>query len=154
MPESPTDLLALDEPCTAALIKGLGQPAFRGKQVRKWLYDKGAQSVGEMTDLPKLLRARLAEGTTIGTLDKIVEQASQDGTQKRLYRLPDGSPDYSFTCSGHGVCIDGEMCQCEPAWDGFSADCSQLACPYDDVDQPDGTVIMPGPVAADGMPPV
>ena len=56
------------------------------------------------------------------------------------YRLPDGSPDYSMTCSGHGKCIDGESCLCEDEWDGyFSDDCSQLACPAEDVENDDGT---------------
>lgn len=90
MPETPTDLLALDETGTASLVQGLGQPAFRGRQVRRWLYDKGAQTIDEMTDLPKGLRTQLAAGSTIGTLAQVVEQSSQDGTQKRLYRLPDG----------------------------------------------------------------
>lgn len=90
MLETPTDLLALDESGTASLVKDLGQPAFRGRQVRRWLYDKGARTVDEMTDLPKGLRTQLAAGTTIGTLAQVVEQASKDGTQKRLYRLPDG----------------------------------------------------------------
>jgi 23S rRNA (adenine2503-C2)-methyltransferase len=90
MSDTPTDLLALDGPGTAALVNDLGQPAFRGKQVRKWLYGKGAQTVDEMTDLPKALRARLETAATIGTLSQVVEQCSEDGTQKRLYRLPDG----------------------------------------------------------------
>ena len=90
MSETPTDLLALDAPGAAALVQGLDQPAFRGKQVRKWLYDKGARTVDEMTDLPKVLRTRLGAQTTIGTLAQVVEQCSKDGTQKRLYRLPDG----------------------------------------------------------------
>jgi len=37
--------------------------------------------------------------------------------------------DYTTTCSGHGICIDGQYCRCEQAWNGFSTDCSQLACP-------------------------
>jgi len=54
------------------------------------------------------------------------------------YRLPDGSPDYTRTCSGHGICIDGEYCQCEAAWNGFSDDCSMLACPRTEVESDTG----------------
>ncbi len=85
-----TDLLALDPAALAALAKDLGQPAFRGKQLHKWLYDKGATRVADMTDLPKALRAALDQQATIGTLQQVTEQQSADGTQKRLYRLPDG----------------------------------------------------------------
>ena len=56
--------------------------------------------------------------------------------------LPDGRRDYTKTCSGHGTCIDGEYCDCEPAFtmpegagtileDGTIApasDCSMLSC--------------------------
>lgn len=55
---------------------------------------------------------------------------------------PNGSlPDYTSTCSNHGICIDGSYCQCEPAWDGFSTDCSQLACPTTEEVQDDGSVV-------------
>ena len=37
--------------------------------------------------------------------------------------------DLTLTCSGHGICKDGTECLCEAAWNGFSANCSQLACP-------------------------
>lgn len=90
MSATPTDLLALDATGVAALVQQLGQPAFRGKQVRSWLYDRGARTVDEMTNLPKALRARLGAEATIGTLAAVVEQRSEDGTHKRLYRLPDG----------------------------------------------------------------
>lgn len=84
------DLYALDEDALADLLAGWGEKRFRAKQIRSWLYDKGATTVDEMTDLPKALRARLADETTLGTLTQVVEQASDDGTRKRLYRLHDG----------------------------------------------------------------
>ena len=52
----------------------------------------------------------------------------------------DGRKDFTYTCSGHGVCIDGTTCQCEPNWAGFSSDCSQLACPTETVTDADGSV--------------
>lgn len=84
------DLYALSEAELAALLKSWGQPAFRSKQIRAWLYDKGATSVAEMTDLPKALRERLEAEATLGTLAVDTEQVSGDGTVKRLYRLGDG----------------------------------------------------------------
>ena len=42
------------------VLKDLGQPAFRAKQVYTWLH-KGVRSYEEMTNLPKALRDILAE---------------------------------------------------------------------------------------------
>ncbi|TNE91231.1 MAG: 23S rRNA (adenine(2503)-C(2))-methyltransferase RlmN [Deltaproteobacteria bacterium] len=85
-----TNLLSLDEAGLASLVKELGQPAFRAKQIHNWLYDKGASDLEEMTNLPKALRDALAEAASIGSLTQVVEQQSADGTRKRLYRLHDG----------------------------------------------------------------
>ena len=42
------------------VLKDLGQPAFRAKQVYTWLH-KGVRSYAEMTNLPQSLRDRLEE---------------------------------------------------------------------------------------------
>ena len=42
------------------VLKDLGQPAFRAKQVYTWLH-KGVKSYDEMTNLPKQLRDILQE---------------------------------------------------------------------------------------------
>ena len=43
-----------------AVLKELGQPAFRAKQVFSWLH-KGVRSYDEMSNLPKALREALAD---------------------------------------------------------------------------------------------
>lgn len=88
--DTPVDLLALSPAATKDLMASLGQPGFRAKQLRGWLYERATTNLVEMTNLPAKLRAQLAEASTIGTLTEVVEQCSADGTQKRLYRLPDG----------------------------------------------------------------
>lgn len=84
------DLYGLTEEALAELLATWGHKPFRARQIRGWLYDKGATSIDEMTDLPKDLRARLADETTLGVLEVATEQQSKDGTLKRLYRLHDG----------------------------------------------------------------
>ena len=39
----------------APLMKELGQPSFRAKQLYEWLYNKGTQSYDDMTNLPAKL---------------------------------------------------------------------------------------------------
>ena len=72
------------------LIVGWGESRFRAKQVWHWLYTQKVDSANAMTNLPKGLRQKLIEETTFGNLELITEQVSDDGTRKRLYRLPDG----------------------------------------------------------------
>jgi 23S rRNA (adenine2503-C2)-methyltransferase len=84
------DLYALSEPELAARLKALGQPGYRAKQIRGWLYEKGAASFQEMTDLPKPLRDTLEASFCLGALAIETEQNSKDGTIKRLYKLHDG----------------------------------------------------------------
>ena len=63
-----------------ALLKELGQPAFRGKQVYTWLH-KGVRSYEEMTNLPKGLRDILSEKYPIYPPEVVRKQESQrDGT--------------------------------------------------------------------------
>ena len=54
------NLKNLTQPELAVLLKELGQPAFRAKQVYTWLH-KGVRSYEEMTNLPKALRDTLAQ---------------------------------------------------------------------------------------------
>lgn len=84
------DLYALDAVALRAFVASLGEKPFRGDQVRRWLYERGATSFEEMSDLPAAFRSRLAEVATLGTLVVDADIPSRDGTIKRLYRLPDG----------------------------------------------------------------
>ena len=74
-----------------AVLKELGQPAFRAKQVYTWLH-KGVRSYDEMTNLPKALRDTLAEHYPICPPEVVRKQESQkDGTIKYLWKLSDGN---------------------------------------------------------------
>ena len=64
----------------------VGLPGFAAKQMAQWLYDKRVCTIGEMTNLPKAARARLADaGWTVGRERPKAEQRSADGTVKFLF---------------------------------------------------------------------
>ena len=64
------------------------QSRMRASQLWQWLYNRGAQSFDDMTNISKDLRARFAEHFRISRLDIVTEQISSDGTRNWLLRLP------------------------------------------------------------------
>ena len=96
----------------ADLLKTMGQPAFRAKQVFTWLH-RGIRSFDEMTDLPKALRAALAEQYPLYTPQAVRRQESaRDGTIKYLWRLSDGNCVETVLMRyhyGNTVCISTEV---------------------------------------------
>ncbi|MGB1656410.1 MAG: 23S rRNA (adenine(2503)-C(2))-methyltransferase RlmN [Longimicrobiales bacterium] len=67
-----------------------GQPSYRAGQVEKWIYERLASSVDEMTDLPAAEREALSEAFRIDEPVPDTVQRSKDGTVKHLWRLADG----------------------------------------------------------------
>ena len=106
------NLKSLTQPELAAVLKELGQPAFRAKQVFSWLH-KGVRSYDEMTNLPKALRDILAEKYPINAPKVVRKQESQkDGTIKYLWQLSDGNCVETVLMRyhyGNTVCISTEV---------------------------------------------
>ncbi len=106
------NLKSLTQPELAAILKELGQPAFRAKQVFSWLH-KGVHSYDEMTNLPKSLRDVLAEKYPINAPKVVRKQESQkDGTIKYLWQLSDGNCVETVLMRyhyGNTVCISTEV---------------------------------------------
>lgn len=73
-----------------AFLVSLGEPAFRGDQVFRRLWRRGAATFEEMSDLPAGLRARLAGSASIGRVTTESVARSRDGTRKLLVALADG----------------------------------------------------------------
>ena len=96
----------------AGVLKELGQPQFRAKQVYTWLH-KGVCSYEEMTNLPKTLREVLAEKYPLQIPQVVRKQESQlDGTIKYLWKLSDGNCVETVLMRyhyGNTVCISTEV---------------------------------------------
>jgi len=67
-----------------------GEPTYRAAQVVRELWEKPAADFAGMTALPLSLRSALADRFAIPRLETIARQLSTDGTEKFLFRLPDG----------------------------------------------------------------
>ena len=103
---------SMTQPELGTLLKELGQPAFRAKQVFSWLH-KGVRSYDEMTNLPKALRDTLADQYPIHAPKVVRKQESQrDGTIKYLWQLSDGNCVETVLMRyhyGNTVCISTEV---------------------------------------------
>jgi len=107
-----TDIKSLLPEELEAELKSMGQPAYRAKQVFKWL-SLGLGSFDEMTDLPKTLREALNEKFFITCPRAIMKQVSQrDGTIKYLWELFDGNSVETVVMQyrhGNTVCISTQV---------------------------------------------
>ena len=93
-------------------VTGLGQPAFRAKQLFSWLHEKRVQEFSAMTNLPRSFLQQLEQQCTIETLRPLRRQCAKDGTVKYLFGLADGNSietvlmRYSY---GNSVCVSTQV---------------------------------------------
>jgi len=88
-------------------------PAYRAAQVRRWIFQKGAERFDQMTDLPVELRTRLAEEFSIWTTREVARRSAGDGTQKLLLELHDAQRiECVLLCDDRGhhtVCLSTQV---------------------------------------------
>lgn len=84
-----TDIKSLSHDELCDFFQNLKLPLFRVKQIEQWLYQKGAQSFDQMTNLPLALREQLSECFFIGSASIVSKQISRDGTRKYLVSFSD-----------------------------------------------------------------
>jgi 23S rRNA (adenine2503-C2)-methyltransferase len=81
-PGARTNLLGLDRKAMAAFCVEHGEKPFRASQLLQWIHQRGIGDFAQMTNLSKLLRARLEETCEIRPPDIVHEQISADGACK------------------------------------------------------------------------
>ncbi|MFB2934643.1 23S rRNA (adenine(2503)-C(2))-methyltransferase RlmN [Aerosakkonemataceae cyanobacterium BLCC-F154] len=69
-------------------VQQQGQPAYRGKQLYQWIYEKGAKSLAEITVFPKQWRDNLAD-VSLGRSTTHYRSVAPDETVKYLLQLAD-----------------------------------------------------------------
>jgi 23S rRNA (adenine2503-C2)-methyltransferase len=73
------------------IVADLGRPSYTARQIAEWLYPHRAGEFDEMTNLPKALRAELAEAYDVGAEPPISVAVSVDGTKKYLFSAGEGA---------------------------------------------------------------
>jgi len=97
----------------AAWLAAQGQPAYRARQVRRWLFERAVDDFAQMTDLSKALRQRLAAEFRIWSTRVVRHLRADDGTEKLLLELSDGQHIECVLLRGdkgmHTVCISSQV---------------------------------------------
>lgn len=128
------DLKSLNSEELKQFCDELDLVGYRADQLYQWLYQKGASSFDEMTNLSKDLRAKLSKVADVKRVTIHSQQQSADGTMKFLFQLdgpekykveavlipdfyPDGAPNRLTVCVssqvgcmfGCSFCATGKM---------------------------------------------
>lgn len=90
MPITPAVFIELNYTQLDDIMASLGEPAYRAKQLRQWVFKKLALTFEEMTDLPLALREKLNKEIRLHTLEPLERVMGNDGTLKVLFKLADG----------------------------------------------------------------
>ncbi|QBH98051.1 bifunctional tRNA (adenosine(37)-C2)-methyltransferase TrmG/ribosomal RNA large subunit methyltransferase RlmN [Limnobaculum zhutongyuii] len=81
-PSEKINLLDLNRQAMREFFASLGEKPFRADQIMKWIYQFGYDDFEQMTDINKVLRARLQQVAEIRAPEIVTEQRSADGTIK------------------------------------------------------------------------
>ncbi|MFT5579097.1 MAG: 23S rRNA (adenine2503-C2)-methyltransferase [Paraglaciecola psychrophila] len=93
-PQAPVEkvnLLGLSREKMQAFCVSLGEKPFRAQQLLKWIHHRGVDDFDDMTDISKVLRARLKDCAEIRPPEVVSEKTSKDGTRKWAVRVSGGS---------------------------------------------------------------
>lgn len=90
-PTIPTDKPLLGQSLAelTAWVQQQGQPAYRGKQLHEWMYQKGVRSLTDISVFSKQWRSELTD-VNLGRSTIHYRSVASDGTVKFLLRLADG----------------------------------------------------------------
>ncbi len=115
------NLLGLTRPKMAELLVSLGEKPFRAQQILKWIHHAGVDDIDAMTNISKVLRAKLKEVAEIRPPQVVSQHDSADGTRKwaigvgngnlvETVYIPDGQRGTLCVSSQVGCSLDCSFC--------------------------------------------
>ena len=85
------NLLEFDLDALAAFCETLGEKRFRATQLFRWIHQRGVADFGQMSDLAKSLRDKLAASAHVAAPPVTTQHISRDGTIKWLFDVGGGN---------------------------------------------------------------
>ncbi len=89
--QTKTNLLGLTKSQMEAFFDSIGEKRFRATQLMKWIHHYGVDDFDEMTNLSKVLRAKLKEIAEVRGPEVVYKDFSDDGTRKWVLKVDGGS---------------------------------------------------------------
>src|SRR5690554_1745112 len=116
------DIRALSKEALRSFFESMGEQPFRGDQIYDWLWNKGAHTFEEMTNISKKTRAFLEEHFVINHIEVDQIQRSNDGTIKNAVKLHD-----NLIVESVLIPTDNRTTACVSSQVGCSLDCKFCA---------------------------
>jgi len=88
--ETRPNLYGLDRPALEAWIEAHGAPVFHGRQIYRWIYERGVVNPQGWTDLPGALRDLVGRHAVVDPGTVLDRREATDGTVKFEVGLSDG----------------------------------------------------------------
>lgn len=85
------NLLGLTRAKMCELLGLMGEKPYRAEQILKWIHQRDVNDFESMTDISKVLRAKLNEVAEIREPEVVMDKISVDGTRKWLIKTISGS---------------------------------------------------------------
>lgn len=108
-----------------SFFESIGEKKFRTMQVWEWIWQKGAQSFNDMTNLSKELRQKLSDQFSLPALVIDHTQLSADGTVKMRFKTFEG-----HLCEGVLIPTESRYTACVSSQIGCSLSCKFCATGY------------------------
>jgi 23S rRNA (adenine2503-C2)-methyltransferase len=80
-------LLGMNRQMLADWLRSQGEKPFRAQQLMQWVHQRGIIDYEQMTDLSKVLRAKLSQLAPVRLPEVKVDQVASDGTRKWLLEV-------------------------------------------------------------------
>src|SRR5438270_5187443 len=108
-----------------SFFESIGEKKFRTKQIWEWIWQRGAQSFADMTNLSKELRQKLGDHFSLPALIIDQTQHSTDGTVKMRFKTFEG-----HLCEGVLIPTENRYTACVSSQIGCSLSCKFCATGY------------------------